>query len=105
MRPWKVAVGLGAASGGVAVLVLLPRFDYLAPYAGLIARQYSWPVLLYSSAALFTVMALIAAVARRLALLDVGRKVDLVERSIRRGEGDPDLSRRLREEERGEFSD
>ena len=105
MQPWRVAVGLGAAIGGVALLVLLSRFEYLAPHAGFIAQEYWWPLLLYAGAAIFTVMTLIAVVTRRLALVDVGRKVDLVERSIRRGEGDVDLSRHLHDEERGHFPD
>ena len=105
MRPWQVAVGLGAAIGGVAVLVLLPRFAYLGPYAGFIAREYWLALGLYGGAALFTVMVLLAGLARQLGLVELGRKVDLAERSVRRGEGDPELSRRLRDEERGAFPD
>ena len=75
------------------------------PIQRLIVRQYWLPVLLYSGAALFTLVVLIGATARSVGLVDVGKTVDLVERSIRRGEGDPDLSRRLQEEDRGDFSE
>ena len=34
---------------------------------------------------------------------DLGRKVDLVERSIRRGEGEPELADKLKREARGTF--
>ena len=76
MRPWQVAVGLGAAIGGVAVLLLLPRFAYLGPYAGFIAREYWLALGLYGGAALFTVMVLLAGLARQLGLVELGRKVD-----------------------------
>ena len=103
MQPSRVAVGLGAAISAVALILLLPRFEYLTPYSGLIVRQYWLPVTLYSVAALFTLMVLLGALARRLGLVDIGKTVDLVDRSIRRGEGDPDLSRRLQDEERGKY--
>ena len=42
------------------------------------------------------VLASIYAVARAAGLSDLGRHVDLVERSVRRGEGDPELARALK---------
>ena len=42
------------------------------------------------------VLASIYAVARAAGLSDLGRRVDLVERSVRRGEGDPELARALK---------
>ena len=42
--------------------------------------------------------------ARLMGLADMGRKVDLMERSIRRGEGgQSDLAEKLEQEERGEY--
>ena len=48
----------------------------------------------------------IYALARSIGLADLGRKVDLVERSIRRGEGgDTELAEALRSQEKGDFQD
>ena len=39
-------------------------------------------------------------------LADLGRKVDLVERSIRRGAGgDPELTEQMQQQERGDFQE
>ena len=103
--PWKIGAGLTVAITALAVLVGGQRFTYLAPYRGLIVAEYWWPIVLYTGAAMLTLMASIAGLVRMVGLVDVGRKVDLVERSARRGEGDPELSRRLDEEERGAFTD
>ena len=105
MQPWKISVGLGVAIAGLCVAYLGRRLAFLAPYADLILAEYWWPVTFHFLAAVFTLMALMAAVLRSLGLVAVGRKVDLVERSIRRGDGDPDLGRRLQEESRGTFSE
>ena len=43
--------------------------------------------------------------ARAAGLADLGRKVDLVERSIRRGDGDPELADQMQHQDRGEFQD
>ena len=80
MQPWKISAGLTAAIAGSAVLLAGPRLEYLAPY---------WPLLL--------------AVARAAGLADLGRRVDLAERSVRRGEGDPALTDALRRDAEGDW--
>ena len=45
----------------------------------------------------------IYAVARATGLADLGRRVDLVERSVRRGEGDPGLADALNRDAEGEW--
>lgn len=105
MQPWKISVGLGVAIAGVAVAYLGKRFAFLGPYAGLIRDEYWWPVTFHFLAAVLTLMALMAAVLRSLGLVDVGRKLDLMERSTRRGAGDQDLARRLHEEAEGTFTE
>ena len=105
MQPWKIAVGLGVAITGCAVAFLANRFAFLGPYAGLIIAEYWWPVTLHFLAAVATLMAVMAAVLRSLGLVDVGRKLDLMERSTRRGAGDPELARRLGEEAEGTFTE
>ena len=49
------------------------------------------------------VAAAIYAVARATGLADLGRRVDLVERSVRRGEGDPELADALRRDAEGDW--
>ena len=105
MRPWTISVGLGAAIGAVATAAIAQRWAFLAPYTNLIVVEHWIPVLVHYLAALFGLMAVMAAVLRSLGLVDVGRKLDLMERSTRRGEGDQDLARTLREESEGTFSE
>ena len=81
MQPWRISAGL------TAVLVCGSRLAYLAPFWRVIFANYGWIVL--------------AGVAAGLA--DLGRRVDLVERSIRRGEGDPELAEALRRDAQGEW--
>jgi len=104
-HPWRVSFGLTIAFAAVAVFALAPRFAYLAPYGPVILVNYGTDIALYGLAALVAAMAVAAGALRSLGLVDVGRRVDLVERSIRRGDGDPDLARRLREEELGRFTE
>ena len=47
--------------------------------------------------------ALVYGVARAAGLADLGRRVDLVERSTRRGEGDPELAEAVRRDTEGEW--
>lgn len=81
----------------------LARLDFLAPHGRFIVQEYWLPITLYTFLAATTFMAALATLLRRLGLHDVGRKMDLVERSLRRGEGDPDLTRRLADQEQGQF--
>ena len=54
--------------------------------------------------ALVTLMFSIYSGARLMGLADMGRKVDLMERSIRRGEGgQAELAEKMEQEERGEY--
>ena len=105
MLPWKIAVGLTVAGAGVLGLVLAEGFQYLRPHASYIAAVYGLDVAIYfgGAAAAFGITA--GALARSMGLVDVGRKVDVIDRSIRRGEGSPELGRILREEEEGTYTE
>ena len=105
MHPWRISFGVTVAATALAVFVAAPHFDYLSPYRRLIVTQYWWPITLYAGGAFLTLAIVIAGILRRLGLYDIGRKVDLAERSLRRGPGDPELARRLAEQEQGDFSD
>ena len=87
MQPWKISAGLTAAIVGSAVLLAGPRLEYLAPY---------WPLLLAEHGVLL-------ALHLALGLADLGRRVDLAERSVRRGEGDPALTDALRRDAEGDW--
>ena len=94
MQPWRISAGLTAVLAGSAVLVCGSRLAYLAPFWRVIFADYG----LIIAAHLEIVLAGVAA-----GLADLGRRVDLVERSIRRGEGDPELAEALRRDAEGEW--
>lgn len=103
MHTWRISFGVTLSLIAVLAFYAMARFDFLAPHGRFIVQEYWLPITLYSALAAVTFMVALAAVLRRLGLHDVGRKVDLVERSLRRGEGDPDLTRRLADQEQGDF--
>ncbi|MCY3747050.1 MAG: hypothetical protein OXH05_12550 [Acidobacteria bacterium] len=105
MYPWKVSVGLTVAVVASLVFVAAARFDYLSPHRRLILTEHWWPVFLHAGSFVLTIVVALAGVLRSLGLYDVGRKVDLVERSVRRGDGDPELARRLHDQEHGDFAE
>ena len=103
MQPWKISAGLTAALAGSTVLLAGPRLGYLAPFWPLTLADYGVSVALHLALALAAVAATIYAIARAAGLADLGRRVDLVERSVRRGEGDPELARALRSDAEGDW--
>ena len=103
MQPWKISIGLTAALAGSAVLLTGSRLEYLAPCWPLILSDYGVLIALHLALALATVAAAIYAVARATGLADLGRRVDLAERSVRRGEGDPALTDALRRDAEGDW--
>ena len=105
MHTWRISFGVTLSLAAILAFVGMARLDFLAPYTRFILEHYWLPIILYSFLAALTFMTFLAGVLRRLGLHDVGRKVDLVERSLRRGEGDPDLARRLADEEQGKYAE
>ena len=104
MHPWKVSVGLTAVIGALALMVAGDNFAYLKPHLRIILSDYRLPVAWYGGLAVVTLMVVIYSAARALGLADMGRKVDLMERSIRRGEGgQTELAEKLAQEDRGRF--
>ena len=103
MQPWKISAGLSAALVGSAVLLAGSRLEYLAPFWPLILADYGVLIALHLGLALTAALAAIYGVARAAGLADLGRRVDLVERSVRRGEGDPDLADALRRDAEGHW--
>ena len=103
MQPWKISAGLTAAISGSAFLLGGSRLEYLSSFWPTVLSDYGIVLALNLSLALATVAAAIYAVARATGLADLGRRVDLAERSVRRGEGDPDLTDALRRDDEGDW--
>ena len=103
MQPWKISAGLTAAIAGSAMILVGPRLEYLSPFWPVILADYGVLLSLHLAFALATVAAAIYAVARATGLADLGRRVDLAERSVRRGEGDTDLTEALRRDAEGDW--
>ena len=103
MQPWKISAGLTAAIAGSALLLGGPHLGYLAPHWPTILAEHGPVLALHALLALTAVAAAIYAVARATGLADLGRRVDLVERSVRRGEGDPGLTEALRRDAEGDW--
>ena len=103
MQPWKISAGLTAAIAGSVLLLAGARLDYLAPHWPLILAEHGVTLALHLALALAGLAAAIYAVARTTGLADLGRRVDLAERSVRRGEGDADLAEALRKDREGDW--
>ncbi len=106
MQPITVALGLTVTVLALTALVAGPSFAYLAPHSRVLLSQY-WPALTaYGALAVLSMIAVLYATARAAGLADLGRKVDLVERSIRRGAGgDRELAEQMQQQERGDFTE
>ena len=103
MRPWKISAGLTAALAGSAVILAGPHLQYLAPFWSVVLTDHGVSIALNLALALAAVAASIYRVARAARLADLGRRVDLVERSVRRGEGDPELAEALKRDAEGDW--
>lgn len=105
MVPWKITVGVSLAAAGILAAVLARHFAYLAPYTSYIIAQHGLAVALHFGGAAAALGLVAGALARSLGLVDVGRKVDVIDRSIRRGDASPELGRLLQEEAEGVFTE
>ncbi len=102
MQPWKISAGLTAALARSAVLLLaVPRLSYLAPFWSVILADHGVAIALHL--ALAAVAASIYAVTRAAGLSDLGRRVDLAERSVRCAKGDPEPARALKRDAEGHW--
>ena len=105
MKPIFFGLGITAACTGLAVLLAGPRLEFLSPWWGTILRTYGLTLGLHAGALLLTSIVAFYALARVLGLADLGRRVDLVERGIRRGSGDRDLQQALERGDEGVYPD
>ena len=106
MQPITVALGLTVTVLALTALLAGPRFEYLAPHTGVLVSEYWRALAAYGALAVLSLIVAIYATARAAGLADLGRKVDLVERSIRRGAGgDPELAEQMQQQDRGDFDE
>ena len=106
MQPISVAVGLTVTILALIVLLGGATYAYLLPHARVLAASYWLPLTAYGGLAVATLVFVLYASARAMGLADLGRKVDLVERSIRRGAGgDLELAEQMQQQDRGEFQE
>ena len=105
MKPIFFGIGITAAWAGTAVLWVGPQLDFLSPWWGTIVRAYGLTLALHAAALLVTSIVVFYALARVAGLADLGRRVDLVERGIRRGSGDRDLQHALERSDAGVYPD
>ena len=104
MQPWKISVGLTAIICAGGLMLAGEGFSWIGPYFWMVLTDFWFPVSGYAGLALAALMFSIYSGARLLGLADAGRKVDLMERAIRRGEGgQTELAEKLEQEERGEY--
>ena len=68
----------------------------------MILSDWGVSIAVHLGLALVTVAAILYQATRAIGLADLGRKVGLVERSIRRGEGDHELAKVLQRDAEGE---
>ena len=102
MKPWRVALGVTMTIAALAAWGLWVELAYLRPFWRVLLSDYGWYIGAHGSLALATLATGIYIAARSLSLGAIGRKVDVVERSIRRGAGqDPELSQKLAEDASG----
>ena len=105
MRPWKVGVGLTASAVALAVWALWVEVTYLHAFWRVVAIDYGLYVAAYGGLALAAFGTGVYVAARVIGLGAVGRKVDVVERGIRRGAGqDPALAEALARDDAGDYS-
>ena len=106
MRPWRVAVGLTMTAGALGVWALWAELWYLRPFWLVLLTDYGWYIAAHASLALATLATGVYMAARSVSLGAVGRKVDVVERAIRRGTGqDPELADALARDASGDYSE
>ena len=103
MQPWKVSAGLTTTLVRLVLLLLGPRLEYLVPFWRVVLSDYGVTIAAHLGLALMTIAAILYGATRAVGLADLGRKVDLVERSIRRGEGDQGLAKALQREGEGKW--
>jgi len=106
MTPGRFSLGMTVAIlvlGGTALAV---EFGYLSAFGSYLLGEHGLRLGVMAAAAFLGVASGTYQLARVLSLGEVGERVGLLERTMRRGQGgDPELREALARDEAGEFGD
>ena len=101
--PWLISLGITLCVIAISFFLFQDSFHYLKPYSSIIFRDYGLIIAAHISLLLIMVAAAVYAAARSIGLGDIGKKLKLLDRSTRRGEGDKELSEALQRDEQGDW--
>ncbi len=103
MTPNRIALGVSIVIWSLVLFTAMERMVWLRPHMGLVLDAYGTVLAAYLLAAALTLYAGLYALARRLGIGDLGRKMDVLEDGLRRdAPHDPDLAAALARQHRGE---
>ena len=104
MDPGRFCVGMTLVVMTLTCVVVMGEFDYLAEFWSVLWADHGVRLTVMALAWLMAVAAGTYQLARVLVLGEVGQRVGLLERAMRRGQGgDPELRDALDREETGQY--
>ena len=105
MDPGRFCVGMTVVVLALTCVLLASQLDYLGEFWIVLWADHALRLVLMGAAWVSCIVAGTYQLARVLVLGEVGQRVGLLERAMRRGQGgDPELRRALDREETGEYS-
>ena len=104
MDPGRFCVGMTLVVMALTCVLVMAQFDYLAEFWIVLWADHAVRLSVMALAWLMTVVAGSYQFARVLVLGEVGQRVGLLDRAMRRGQGgDPELRDALDREETGQY--
>ena len=104
MDPGRFCVGMTLVVMALTCVLVIVQFNYLAEFWIVLRTDHAVRLSVMAAAWLTTVIAGTYQLARVLVLGEVGQRVGLLERAMRRGQGgDPELRDALDREETGQY--
>ena len=106
MTPGRFSVGMTLVIVVLGATAVVLEFQYLSMFRTYVVAEHGLRLVSMAAAAFLTVASGTYQLARVLSLGEVGERVGLLERTMRRGKGgDPELREALAREESGEYLD
>ncbi len=106
MRPGRFSVGMTLVILVLGATAVAVEFRYLSVFRAYVVGEHGLRLGLMAVATFLAVASGTYQLARVLALGEVGERVGLLERTMRRGKGgDPELREALAREESGDYAD
>ena len=106
MTPGRFSVGMTLVIVVLGATAVVLEFQYLSTFQAYVVAEHGLQLVSMAAAAFLTVASGTYQLARVLSLGEVGERVGLLERTMRRGQGgDPELREALAREESGEYLD